>query len=60
MRQTLSSPLPRGRHRWGTPGLVHVSAYVTVQRRGILRSLFARKRRRTHFRHGLRSAVPAT
>ncbi len=33
MRSTAFTTLARGRHRWGAPGLIHVSAFVTVRRR---------------------------
>jgi hypothetical protein len=38
VRSAASTTLVRGRHRWGRPGLVHVSYYVTVVRRGLVAS----------------------
>lgn len=38
MRRAASTTLVGGRHRWGRPGLVHVSYYVAVVRRGLFAS----------------------
>lgn len=56
---------PSGRHRLGRPGLIPVTALITVARRGLIRSWFrpARHRRSavaTPSEQPVRIPVPAT
>jgi hypothetical protein len=58
-----TTPLMRGRHRLGRPGLVHVTAFVAVVRRGLFESWRVPGRHRRSSREQIREplrAVPAT
>lgn len=46
MDRNHTTALTPGRHRYGLPGLVHVSEFVTVTRRGFFSRLFRPGRHR--------------
>ena len=58
MRSAASTTLVRGRHRWGRPGLVHVSTFVTVAYRGLFAAWRTPGKHRHH--HAVPPVRPAT
>lgn len=59
MSRTIAAPVEQGRHRFGRAGLVHVTMFVKVVRRGLFTAWLHPGRHRAYAAPRQSSAVPS-